>query len=168
MRNLELSTLSLTLSAFVLLHPSPSLQAQQPVDFSGTWRQDLSRSVPLRKSSRARELKIQQIGQVLTVQVTTKTGEGLRTLNLKYEIGGQELVYTGLDGDEFHTKVRWEHESLVFDTIEHERGKQIVSRQIWTLADGRKILREVKQVKDADEPAESLAIYESSPDVSKE
>ena len=163
MRNLELSTLSLTLSAFVLLHPLPSLQAQQPLDFSGTWRQDLSRSVPQRKSSRARELKIQQIGQVLTVQVTTKTGEGLRTLNLKYEIGAQELVYTGLDGDEFHTKVRWDGESLVFDTIEHERGKQIASRQIWTLTEGRKILRELKQVKDADEAAESLAIYENEP-----
>ena len=58
---------------------------------------------------------------MLTVEVTTKTGEGVRTLDLKYEIGGQEFVYTGLDGDEFHTEVRWDRESLIFDTIEPER-----------------------------------------------
>lgn len=136
-----------------------------PADFSGAWQQDVSQSVPQRKSKRARELKIQQTGRTLSVTVSTKTGQGERTLDLKYEIGGQELVYTGLDGDEFHTKVRWDGESLVFDTVERERGRQIVSKQIWTLAEGGKVLREVKQVKEAGEPAESLAIYEKGHDV---
>jgi hypothetical protein len=64
-----------------------------------------------------------------------------------------------LDGDEFHTKVRWDGESLAFDTVEHERGKEIVSKQIWTLAEGGKVLREVKQTKEADEQTESLAMF---------
>jgi hypothetical protein len=162
MKNVELSRLGLALSICLLLQSSPSLEAQTPADFSGVWQQDVSRSVPQRKSGRARELKIQQIGQVLTVKITATTGQGVRTLDLKYEIGGEELVYTGLDGDEFHTKVRWDGESLVFDTVEHERGKTIVSKQIWTLAEGGKILREVKQSKDPGETAESVAIYARS------
>jgi len=139
-----------------------------PVDFSGVWRQDVSRNVPQRKSKGARELKIQQAGRILTVQVINIMSEGKRSLDLKYEIGGQELVYTGLDGDEFHTRVRWDGESLVFDTVEHERGKKIVSKQTWTLANGGTVLREVKHVREAGEPAESVAVYEKARQVPKE
>ena len=98
-----------------------------------------------KKSQRPRALKIQQMGRLLAVKVITPTNEGVRTLDLKYQIGGEELVYTGLDGDEFHTKLRWDGENLVFDTVEHERGKEIVSKQIWTLAEGGTVLRELKQ-----------------------
>lgn len=107
-------------------------------DFSGLWRQDASRSVPEGKQGRLREMQIQQHNAALTVKVTTKRSSGPRSLDLKYEIGGNELIYTGLDGDEFHTRVRWRGESLVFDTVEHQRGKQFVSKQIWTLTDGGK------------------------------
>ncbi len=134
--------------------------AEASVDFSGLWHQDVSRSVPPGNPTRRRELDIQQAGNVLTVKVSTETSRGARALHLEYEIGGRELVYTGLDGDEFHTKVRWEGENLVFDTIEHERGSEIVSQQIWSLAEGGKLLREVKRSKTARQPAESVAIFE--------
>jgi len=102
------------------------------------------------------------------VKITTQTNDGPRSLDLKYEIGGPELVYTGLDGDEFHTKVRWDGESLAFDTVEHERGREIVSKQTWTLADGGAVLREVKQSGEAGKPAESVAIYEKVEPAPKE
>jgi hypothetical protein len=159
MKTAESLRLVLTLSVCLLVYSSPLLRAQMPPDFSGTWQQDVSQSVPLKKSQRPRELRIQQVGRALAVQVVTQTNEGARALDLKYEIGGEELVYTGLDGDEFHTKVRWDGESLAFDTVEHERGKEIVSKQIWTLAEGGKVLREVKQTKEADEQTESLAMF---------
>ena len=33
-----------------------------------------------------------------------KQADGPHSLDLHYQIGGPELVYKGLDGDEFHTK----------------------------------------------------------------
>jgi hypothetical protein len=159
------SRLSLSLFVCLSLYSWPSLEAQVAVDFSGVWQQDVSRSVPPGKSKRSRELKIQQTGGTLTVKVTSKNGESVRTLDLNYEIGGQELIYKGLDGDEFHTKVHRDGESLVFDTIEHERGRQIVEKQIWTLAEHGKILREVKQVQEAGGPKESVTVYEKSSSV---
>jgi hypothetical protein len=159
MKIVEFPRLVLALSLCFLLQSAPALEAQAQVDFSGTWQQDLSRSVPQRKSQRPRELKIQHIGRTLTVKITTQRGQDARTLDLKYKIGGQELVYIGLDGDEFHTQVRWDGESLVFDTVEHERGKEIVSKQIWTLSEGGKVLREVKQAREAGEQSESVAVF---------
>jgi hypothetical protein len=152
------SPFGLIASVAVLLLSRP-VSAAQP-DFSGTWHQDLSRSVPVGNSRNAKELDIQQTGPELTVNTRTTTGQGERSLNLKYEVGGPELVYKGLDGDEFHTKVRWNGESLVFDTVEHERGREIVSQQIWTLAENGKILREVKHSQRAGQPTESLAVFE--------
>lgn len=159
MQRASLSRAVRTLWVCLLLYSSPLLLAQRLFDFSGSWQQDVSRSVPPRKSQRSRELTIRQTGPTLAVKTTTENREGRRTLDLKYEIGGQELVYVGLDGDEFHTKVHWDGESLVFDTIEHERGKEIVSKQTWTLAEDGKVLREVKQFTEAGEPAESVAIF---------
>jgi hypothetical protein len=168
MTNAKLLALGWALSVSLVFHPSPFFGAEMPVDFSGVWQQDVSRSVPQRKSKGAREMKIQQIGRMLAIKITANTNKGTRTLDLKYEIGGQELIYTGLDGDEFHTKVRWDGASLVFDTVEHERGRQIMSNQTWTLANGGAALREVKQVRDAEEPAESVAIYEKTQQAPKE
>ncbi len=152
-KNVYCARLALTLSVYFFL---PSLRAQAAVDFSGTWQQDLTRSVPPSKAKRVRKLSIQQSGSSLMVRITNRTAQGVRTLDLKYEIGGPELVYKGLDGDEFHTNVAWERDSLVFDTVEHERGKEIPSKRIWTLSEGGKILREVKH----GEAADSVAIFE--------
>ena len=153
--NLCVCILLVALSAF-------AIGAETSVNFSGAWHQDLSRSVPPAKSNNLRDLDIQHAGNALTVKVRTETSRGVRTLDLTYEIGGRELVYTGLDGDEFHTKVRWQGESLVFDTIEHERGSEIVSQQVWTIAGGGNILREVKRRKSDGQPAESVAIFQKS------
>jgi hypothetical protein len=156
-KNVYCTRLALTLSVCLSL---ASLRAQTAGDFSGVWQQNLTRSVPLSKAKRVRKLSIQQSGSTLTVQITNRTAQGVRTLDLKYEIGGPELVYKGLDGDEFHTKVTRDGDSLVFDTVEHERGKEILSKQIWTLSQDGRILREVRQRKGQGEAAESVVIFE--------
>ena len=63
----------------------------------------------------------------------------------------------------FHTKVHWDGKALVFDTVEHERGSEIVSSQIWTLANGGSTLREVKQAKEAGESPKSVTVYNKRP-----
>ncbi len=99
----------------------------------------------------------------MAINTRTITAQGERTLILSYEIGGPELVYKGLDGDEFHTKVRWNGESLVFDIVELERGKELSSQQIWTLSENGKILREVKRGRRDGQPTESLSVFERQP-----
>jgi len=61
--------------------------------------------------------------------------KGSRRLEVTYQIGGPETVYEGLDGDEFHTSVHWDGNVLVFETIEHEGGKEIPETTVWALSE---------------------------------
>jgi hypothetical protein len=56
-------------------------------------------------------------------------------------------LYKGLDGDEFHSSAHWNGSALVFDTVEHEGGRQIPETTVWILSEDRNNL----QVKEADE-----------------
>jgi hypothetical protein len=150
----------MNVATLLLFFSLPLWGAQPQVDFSGSWQQDASRSVPEVKAGRSRELDIQLTATTLTYKLITKSSQGPRTQAFKFEIGGPEIVYTGLDGDEFHTKVRWDGEALVFDTVEHERGSEILSKQVWTVTDGGKSLREVRQTMKSGKPVESVAVYE--------
>ena len=98
------------------------------------------------------------------MKLLTNPGPGARAIVLNYSIGGNELVYTGLDGDEFHTKAHWDGESLVFDIVEHERGREIVSKQTWKLTDDGRVLQEVRQVQRDGAPAKSVAVFEKMQD----
>ena len=40
---------------------------------------------------------------------------------------------TGADGDEFHTSIVWNRQSLVFSVEEHENGRIILSKETWAL-----------------------------------
>jgi hypothetical protein len=147
-------------ASICLLFLSAPATPQAPRNFSGVWHQDLSRSVPPRKSAGAREMVVQQDGQSLSVKTRANASQGVRSLDLTYEIGGKALVYTGLDGDEFHSAVRWAGESLVFDIVEHERGTEITSQRVWTLDEGGNVLREVRKFEREGQAAESVAIFE--------
>lgn len=60
---------------------------------------------------------------------------------MTYQIGGSEAVYKGLDGDEFHSRVHWNGPALVFDTVEHERGRRIPETTVWTLSEDRRSIQ---------------------------
>jgi DNA gyrase/topoisomerase IV subunit A len=51
----------------------------------------------------------------------------------------------GTDGDEFHSIVVWKDGTLVLDITEIEGGKQLESTEIWSLTDGGKGLKRVRQ-----------------------
>ena len=113
----------------VLLLTIP-VYGKAPADFSGRWQQQTS-------SGAQRQMEIEQTDQNLRVKTTVTTSEGRRQLEVKYEIGGPETTYIGLDGDEFRSSVGWDGSSLVFQTTEHEAGSEVPQKAVWTLsADG--------------------------------
>jgi hypothetical protein len=89
-------------------------------------------------------MNVQVKDSTLDVRIVSDSGHGEKKLDLTYEVGGKELVYTGLDGDEFHSKVQWQGDHFVFTIVEHERGRTIRSSEVWTLIDGGKTLKRFK------------------------
>ncbi len=115
------------------------------LNMSGTWQQNNERFIPPpRKKAQTYKMTVEASDKTLRVLVTANNGHGERKLDLTYEIGGKELVYTGMDGDEYHSTVHWDGDSLVFTTVEHERGRLIPSQETWTLIDSGKSLQRTK------------------------
>jgi hypothetical protein len=137
--------LNCTVIGVSLLTPGLTPAQPQP-DYSGAWQQVNARCIPKPKNKHASyRLVIEQNAAALHLLIMTNKGQ----LNLDYELDGKELVYTGLDGDQFHTKVHRNGQSLVFDTVEYERGHKVVAKEVWMLLDSGHTLRRVKQ---EDEP----------------
>jgi hypothetical protein len=111
---------------------------KEPGEFDGKWRQ---------KSKSARELIIKLDGE--TLMLTMKGPGKIHSVNMTFQIGGPEVTYTGLDGDEFHIKAIRDGDSLVFDGTEHEDGSILRVHEVWTLRNegGGKILVDTKNAK---------------------
>jgi hypothetical protein len=126
------------------LASSGILHGQEPSRFVGTWRQDISAAA---KVKTPKELVIRLDGDKLTV-ITTGPGK-VRSINVTFQIGGPEVTYTGLDGDEFHVKVTRDANSLVFDGREHEESRNLPVHEIWTLLNKgeRQVLLDTKNAK---------------------
>jgi len=127
-----------------------------PPDFTGHWRQQ-------RDSGAQRRLDIEQNGQTLQVTTTITNSQGSRHIDVKYDIGGQETVYKGLDGDEFHSSVHWDNSALVFQTVEHEGGKEIPETTVWTLSEDGKSLQVKRESIKSGETRASSATYARQP-----
>jgi hypothetical protein len=108
-----------------------SASGQVPPDFTGHWGQNTASGVQ-------RQLDIEQNGLTLRVKTTVTNSKGSRQLEVTWRIGGPETVYKGLDGDEFHSSVHWDGNSLVFETVESEGGNKIPETTVWTLSEDRK------------------------------
>lgn len=114
----------------VVLLLAISTSGQTP-DFTGHWREQINSKT---------QLEIEQKGRKLRVTTVVTNSSGPRNLEVNYVIGGSKTNYKGLDGDEFHTSVRWDANSLVFDTIEVENSNKIPQKAVWILsADGKSI-----------------------------
>ena len=135
--------------------------AQSHPDFSGTWQQANARCDPQPKNKAySYRAVIHQQGTALNVDISVSGARENGDLHLHYEIGGEELVYTGLDHDEFHTRVHWEGDRLVFKTVEHERGRLIEESEVWTLFDGGNSLKRVRQENEPGEHATRTYVLE--------
>jgi len=124
---------------------------QEPAGFAGTWRQDSS---PASKARTPKELVITIDHD--TLMVTMKGPGKVHGVNVTYQIGGPEVTYTGLDGDEFHIKVTRDGDSLVFDGREYEDGSNLPVHEVWTLrnkSEGQVLVETKNNAKSASKPA---------------
>src|SRR5271163_4337451 len=75
--------------------------AEAELNLTGTWQQNNERCLPPRRNKAyTYKMTVEASDKTLRVHVISNNGRGERKLDLTYEIGGKELVYTGMDGDE--------------------------------------------------------------------
>jgi hypothetical protein len=126
----------------LLLAPAGICSSSHP-DFSGIWKQNNERCVPKRNGDFT--LHITQQGNDLTVETTILRNSGAsRHAVQRYSTDGKTSISTGADGDEFHTSVVWNGESLIFSVEEHEDGRILLSRETWTLIENSTALQREK------------------------
>src|SRR5215472_17022888 len=116
-----------------------SAGAQSRPDFSGTWKQNLEKS-PTKSSwlkSYVNKIEVQAVN--LKVTTTTVGDRGERTYDRTYVIGTEQQSQDR-EGDQFATNVKWQGNTLVFETVEKERDAVLTSKEVWTLSDDGKTL----------------------------
>jgi hypothetical protein len=117
-------------------------------DFSGIWKQSNERSSPQRRGDVT--LAIQHRDPEFIVEATSK-GPTPRHALQRYTTDGTESRSIGADGDEYHSRVVWKDGTLVFDIVEIEDGKRLISTEIWSLIDGGMTLKRVRKTEKAGE-----------------
>ncbi len=137
------------LSAFILLFLASFVSGQSLTDFTGHWQEKTN-------SGMQRHLEVEQNGRNLRVKTVVTKSQGTRDLEVKYEIGGPETTYTGLDGDQFRSSVRSDGKTLVFDTIEHEAGSDISQKTVWTLLGDGDVLQVDRTITKSGKTSHSL------------
>src|SRR5262245_29028743 len=122
----------------VLLITALFVNAESRPNFSGTWKQNMEKS-PTKTSLKSYVNKIELQDTSLTVVVTMAGDRGENTYTRSYTIG-KEQKSQDREGDQFTTNVRWEGNTLVFETVEKEHDATLTSKEVWTLSDGGKTL----------------------------
>ena len=136
--------------------PVTAIFAQPPANFSGTWKQNNERCDPKRTGDVT--LLIERQDPKLTVETTILRGsDAPRHAIQSYTTDGLQSISIGVDGDEFHTSVVWRDQSLIFTVEEHEDGRIIRSKEIWTLIDDGSALKRVRE--DADSGKQRTLVY---------
>jgi hypothetical protein len=120
--------------------------AQTHPNFTGTWKQDNSRSTLPAGSTIQYSNRVEQQGSNLTV--TTILGANAEhkesTYSRDYTIGGEPSATKDQEGDQFTTSVDREGDSLVFKTVEKEKAATLETREVWTLsADGATLTKKI-------------------------
>ena len=113
--------------------------AQTRPDFSGTWKQNLEKSPTKSSWLKSYVNKIELQDTNLKVTTTTVGDRGERTYDRTYVIG-KEQKSQDREGDQFTTNLKWEGNTLVFETVEQEHGATLTSKEVWTLSDDGKTL----------------------------
>lgn len=126
---------------------STLVRAQDHADFSGTWNLDGKRCVPERNGDVT--LAIVHRDPLLRVETTIVRGSAApRHAVQHYSIDGKPSVSTGADGDEFHTAIVWQGQSLALTIAEHEDGRILPSKETWSLANNGNVLQRVREMPD--------------------
>ena len=120
--------------------------AQSHTDFSGTWKQDNSRSTLRPGSTIQYSNKVELRDQKLTVTTILGANEDRKesTYSREYVIGGKPSTSSDREGDQFTNTVKWDGDSLVFETGEKEKTATLTSREVWTLSpDGKTLTKKI-------------------------
>jgi hypothetical protein len=124
-------------------------QPQGMPDFSGTWKQDNDRCQPKRKGDVT--LRIEHHKPMLTVETTISRNSASASHAVqKYTTDGKVSVSTGADGDEFYTSIAWKESSLVFSIEEHEDGRILQSKEVWSVIEDEATLRRIREHSDGE------------------
>jgi len=120
--------------------------AQGRPDFTGSWKQDNARSTLRPGSTIVYSNRIEQDG--VKLRVTTILGATAdrkeSTYSRDYSIGGPATTSSDREGDQFTNTVKWEGDSLVFETVEKEKSGTLTTREFWTLsADGKTLTKKI-------------------------
>lgn len=133
-------------SLILILLLACASHAQGHPNFTGTWKQDNSKSTIRPGSTIQYSNRIDQQEQKLSV-TTTLGANGDRkesTYTREYMIDGEPKVTSDREGDQFTNTVKWEGDSLVFETVEKEKSATLSSREVWTLsADGKTLTKKI-------------------------
>jgi hypothetical protein len=149
--------LFLGLLSALFLAPSGFCSSAHP-DFSGTWKQSNERSIPPRKGDVT--LRIEHHDPNLTVETSAQRSSGPpRYAVQRHTTDGKTSIPIGADGDEFHTSIVWNGQSLVFSIEEHEDGRILLSNETWTLIDNGAVLQKVREMLNRSAPGKQTIIY---------
>lgn len=147
-----MQTIAKSTGIFIVIFLAIYCSGQSSTDFTGHWRQESN-------SATQRQLEIEQKGKSLLVKTIQTSSQGTRQLEVKYEMGGPPTTYTGLDGDDFRSSVRWDGGALVSETIEHEDGNEIPQKAIWTLSQDGNTLQVERDLTKSGQKMHSLITY---------
>jgi hypothetical protein len=114
------------------------LNAESRPNFSGTWKQNMEKS-PTKTSLKSYVNTIELKDTSLKVVVTMVGDRGENSYTRSYTIGKEETSQDR-EGDRFTTNVKWEGNTLVFETVEKEREATLTSKEVWTLSEDGKTL----------------------------
>jgi hypothetical protein len=132
-----------------LLFSVTAVLAQTKPDFSGLWLQDNEPSQPKRPGEVT--LMIEHHDPELTVETTIVRGaDHPRHAVQRYTTDGKVSNSIGADGDEFHTSVAWKDASLILSIEEHERGRILFSKEIYSLMDDGATLERIRERPDGE------------------
>lgn len=142
-------------SLILILLLACASHAQGHPNLTGTGKQDNSKSTIPPGSTIQYSNRIDQGEQRLSV-TTILGSKGDRkesTYTRDYVIGGEPKVTTDREGDQ---TVKWDGDSLVFETVEKEKSATLTSREVWTLSpDGKTLTKKIHrtggQENDSDE-----------------
>jgi len=124
---------------YLILFLIGAAAAQTRPDFSGTWKQNMEKSPTKSSWLKSYVNKIELQDANLKVTTTTVGDRGERTYDRTYVIGKEEKNRDP-EGDERTSIVKWEGNTLVFDSVEKEHDAVLTSKEIWTLSDDGKTL----------------------------
>jgi len=114
-------------------------------NFTGTWKQlEEPRSSQDRRFNTQNRLAQQEQKLSVTTILGANGDRQESTYTREYEIGGEPKVTSDREGDQFTNIVKWEGNSLVFETAEKEKSATLNSREVWTLsADGKTLTKKI-------------------------